>query len=246
MITINRDVAKKVLEVVDCGLVQGMGDPIPGQMCMESSTCYALDLPHGDDPECVNPVLLSLGIRLNDADWSSNASRSRGLRRLALAQLGSAEVLDTQEFIYRIIDLVIRIVVPRALHSASKIHPDPNHAVALEASAVTLEAAAVRCEITAADAADAYIAALAAYAAYAAAVGYSAARAASAYAYASVDGAADAAIFDAAIFDATNAAINAANFSDSELSFFAEEVVKILIDMKAPGCQWLDLAPLEA
>lgn len=32
---------------------------------------------------------------------------------------------------------------------------------------------------------------------------------------------------------------------DKSLATFCEEVVQVLIDMKAPGCQWLDLAPLD-
>jgi hypothetical protein len=31
---------------------------------------------------------------------------------------------------------------------------------------------------------------------------------------------------------------------DTVLSDFAENVVQVLIEMKAPGCQWLDLVPI--
>lgn len=37
------------------------------------------------------------------------------------------------------------------------------------------------------------------------------------------------------------AAASAAAAADTELSLFAEEVVQILIAMKAPGTEWLDL-----
>jgi hypothetical protein len=33
---------------------------------------------------------------------------------------------------------------------------------------------------------------------------------------------------------------------DKLLSDFAEGVVQVLIEMKAPGCQWLDLVPIDA
>ena len=82
--------ARKVLEVVDAGLVSGVGNPIPGQMCVEAAVCYALGLPHGDDPKCVSPALRSLKIRLNDSGWSSDEARAKGLRRLAVAQLYGA------------------------------------------------------------------------------------------------------------------------------------------------------------
>jgi hypothetical protein len=55
---------------------------------------------------------------------------------------------------------------------------------------------------------------------------------------------------------AASAASAAARFSASEaaraeaqdklLSDFAEGVVQVLIEMKAPGCQWLDLVPIDA
>jgi len=50
----------------------------------------------------------------------------------------------------------------------------------------------------------------------------------------------------AAAADAAYAAAYAAAAQDRVLADFAERVVQILIDMKAPGCQWLDLVPLES
>ena len=86
-IEINRDVAAKVLATVDAGLSHGLGKAKPGFMCVEAAVCYALGLPHGDDPGCVSPAIRSLKITLNDRYWSSNEARAKGLRRLALAQL---------------------------------------------------------------------------------------------------------------------------------------------------------------
>src|SRR6478735_3685027 len=91
---ITREIATKVLTTVDAGLVKGVGNPVPGQMCVEAAVCYAMGLPHGDEPACVAPALRRLKIRLNDSCWSSNEARARGMRRLALIQLGSAGVLD--------------------------------------------------------------------------------------------------------------------------------------------------------
>ena len=89
-IEITETVARKVLEVVDAGLVKGLGTAKPGSMCVEAAVCYAMGLPHGDNPSCVARSLRSLKIRLNDSAWSSNEARAKGLRRLAVAQLGSA------------------------------------------------------------------------------------------------------------------------------------------------------------
>src|SRR5262245_25758668 len=105
--TITKTVARKVLEVVDAGLVKGVGVPELGQMCVEAAVCYALGLPHGDEPNCVAPALRALKINLNDREWSSAAARAKGLRRLAVAQLGSAGALDGREFARRCAKLAI-------------------------------------------------------------------------------------------------------------------------------------------
>ena len=128
---IDLKIATKVLEVVDAGLVSGVGKPIPGQMCVEAAVCYALDLPHGDDPECVSRALRSLKIKLNDSSWSSNAARTKGLRRLALIQLGSRNHLDDKEFAKRVTELAIRKQVPIALRTTASINKQPLHKQAL-------------------------------------------------------------------------------------------------------------------
>ena len=169
-IEITKDIAAKVLATVDAGLVSGIGKPVPGQMCVEAAVCFAMGLPHGDEPSCVSPALRRLKINLNDRQWSSNDARAMGLRRLALAQLGSAGALDDREFAKRVAELTIRKMVPLALRAAASIQKNADHRQKL------LDAAN-RCEVegteAAADAANAaaaaaYAAAYAAYAAYAA------------------------------------------------------------------------------
>ena len=136
---ITREIAAKVLSTVDAGLVSGMGKPIPGQMCVEAAVCYAMGLPHGDEPTCVSPALRALKIKLNDSKWSSPAARAGGMRRLAIAQLGSADTLDDAAFIKRASDLAIHTYVPLALRAAASIHNDNAHKAALEAAAVRCE-----------------------------------------------------------------------------------------------------------
>ena len=138
MIEITREIATKVRDLVDVGLVSGMGEPEAGKMCVEAAVCFALGLPHGDDPKCVSEPLRRLKIRLNDSRWSSNQARAAGLRRLAVAQLGSRGVLNNKEFVRRVIEMTIRKAVPVGLRAAAKLNP--KHAKALEA-------AAVRCEV---------------------------------------------------------------------------------------------------
>src|SRR5208283_4491357 len=136
---ITKAIARKVLKTVDAGLVSGVGIPVPGKMCVEAAVCYALGLPHGDDPKCVAPALRALKIRLNDSDWSSPASRAAGMRRLAVAQLGSADVLDEKEFTSRVVDYAIRVTTPKALRTAADITEDTRHRDALRAAAKRCE-----------------------------------------------------------------------------------------------------------
>lgn len=134
---ITRDIAIKVRDTVDAGLVNGVGEAKPGFMCVEAAVCFALGLPHGDDPGCVSPALRRLKIGLNDRQWSSPAARAAGLRRLAIAQLGSAGVLDDRVFMVRVAEMTIRKAVPVGLRAAARRNPK---------FAERLEAAAVRCE----------------------------------------------------------------------------------------------------
>jgi hypothetical protein len=243
-------IAKKVLEIVDAGLTSGVGKPKPGQMCVEAAVCFALGLPHGDDPDCVSRALRSLKIRLNDAWWSSNEARAKGLRRLALIQLGSRDALDDKEFSRRVATLAIRLSVPVALRAAASIHKDPKHQEALREAANKCEreptessarearsiAQAAR-KAAAADAADA--------AADAAAAAADAADAAAAADAADAAAAAADAADAAAAADAADAAA-AADARDRSLADFAEGVVQILIAMNVPGIQWLPLTEAAA
>jgi hypothetical protein len=182
---ITREIAAKVLQVVDAGLVKGVGVAKPGQMCVEAAVCYALGLPHGDDPECVSRAVRALKINLNDKNWSSNKARAKGLRRLAIAQLGSRDAIDDREFVRRVAELAIRTCVPTALRAAASMHKDPKHKAALIEAASRCERdrtreAAIGAKRVAAAAAAAYAAHAAHAAAHAAAD--AAADAAAAYA----------------------------------------------------------------
>jgi len=264
MVEITKAVAEKVLETVDAGLCTGLGAPVPGQMCVEAAVCFALGLPHSDEPSCVSPALRAFKIRLNDAAWSSNEDRAKGLRRLALIQLGSAGHLDDNQFARRLVELAIRKAVPAAFRSAAAIQKDTTHKsallhradicecegtclAALTAKTVASDAAdaayAAACAACAADAADADACACAAAYAYTAAC---AACAAAAYAYAAYAAACAACAADAADAAACAAHASKTVARDTLLSEFAEAVVQLLIEMDVPGKQWLELAPLES
>src|SRR3990167_4652813 len=132
-IVITREIAQKVRDTVDAGLTSGVGTPEPGKMCVEAAVCYALGLKHGDNPGCVSQPLRHLKIGLNDASWSTDLARASGLRRLAVAQLGSAGVLDDADFMRRVVDMTIRKSVPASLRAAAS--GNPAHPEALEPAA---------------------------------------------------------------------------------------------------------------
>ena len=203
---ITQEIAAKVLAIVDKGLSSGLGIRKPGEFCVEAAVCYALDLPHGDNPGCVAHSLRLLKISLNDRVWSSNAARANGLRRLAVAQLGSLGHLDETEFRKRIVDLAIRKSVPSALRSAASVCKNEKHKAALCKAANRCEKEGTR------------------------------QAAINARTVAMVAGAAADAANSAAALVADAAAAR-----DKSLADYAECVVQILIEMKAPGCQWLPL-----
>jgi hypothetical protein len=224
--------ARKVLSVVDCGLSKGIGNPTPGQMCIEAAVCYALGLPHGDDPKCVANAVKWYKIAINDSAWSSRAARARGMRRVAIAQLGSDQI-DERRFV----DIVARLTIQRILPVAFR-------AVARRADEqykTKLREAAVRCEMDAAADSARAAADAAVYADYAAAD--DSARAARA-------AAADAAAARAAYATAAAAAAYAANATrliasirgvnaDRVLTMAAEIAVEALQECGSQGCRWL-------
>jgi len=242
VIRVEKSHYEKFVDLLGHGLVSGLGVQEPGKMCIEAAWCCALGLPHGDDPGCVGAAVRAYKIRLNDARWSSNAARAKGMLRLGIAQIGS-DTLDQNEFRHRLVETLIRRIVPIALRAAAS--RNPAHADALNDAALRCEqegtcAAAIAARDVARKAAAADAAAYAAYADAAAAV---AAAVAAAYA---ADAAADAAADDAdaaayaadAAADAAYAAVN----RDEVLCVAAEMALEILIDMKSPGCEYLYMA----
>lgn len=99
-IEINESLAKKVLATVDHGLSRGVGLPLLGEMCIEAAVCYAMGEDHGDSPSCVGSGPRRVKISINDNIlWSNKFSRAFGMRRLAIAQLGTKNNFDSNLFI---------------------------------------------------------------------------------------------------------------------------------------------------
>ena len=165
---INEALARKVLSVVDAGLVNGMGLAAPGHMCVEAAVCYALGIAHSDEPPCVGAAVRRFKINLNDSQWSSDAARTKGMRLLAIAQLGS-DTIDQRAFADMVIVGVVRRILPIALQAAAERAKEPHKAALLGAipacEAVTTRAEARQASLAVRKAAAAYAAADAAAAA---------------------------------------------------------------------------------
>jgi hypothetical protein len=235
-------VARKVLETVDAGLSSGLGVQEPGKMCVEAAVCFALGLPHGDNPPCVGRAVRAFKIQLNDSAWSSPEARAKGMRRLAIAQLGSDQI-DQQEFARLLAEETIRVIVPIALRAAASTHKEQKHKDALELAAKNCETEGTE-KVARKAAAAAYAAANAANADAA----NSAAYAAAAYAVDAATGGVDAAYAgyaaaSAAAYAAANDAdAHTADARDNILSIAAGLCVEILMKLGSRGCQWLGLA----
>jgi hypothetical protein len=124
---------KKILGVIDAGLISGLGEAKPGHMCVQAAINFADGKPHGDKLECEASFVGQRKIRLNDAAWSSNSARTAGMKRLAIAGLGSLSVNRRQWFKY-IAEQRIRRVLPVLIGLA--IARFPKEADALNALSV--------------------------------------------------------------------------------------------------------------
>jgi hypothetical protein len=108
--------ALKVLETVDAGLVNGIGEPKPGHMCVEAAVAYSLGYQFNDQPKCVTESLISTKIYMNDSkvwygkNWGQSDDpkvakiRSHALRRIAIAQLGSRGIISNKQWELALLD----------------------------------------------------------------------------------------------------------------------------------------------
>ena len=116
-IEINEALARKVLDVVDAGLVKGMGVPEPGKMCVEAAVNYAMGAPHGDQPTCVaaDPTRAnaeSAKAAASAAPASANAASASAAS--ASAAYAAADALDTSlaTFCEAVVQILIDMNAP--------------------------------------------------------------------------------------------------------------------------------------
>lgn len=92
------DAIKALLGLMDKGIIHGAGR-IPSQFCVQQAVSLATGGSQTDRPWCVNPNLRDLGIAMNDANvWYTNESRAQGLRRFAVAEMGTDEKFCSYDF----------------------------------------------------------------------------------------------------------------------------------------------------
>ncbi len=122
---ITQKLVNKINSLINKGLTQGLGKPEPGRMCVEAAICYALGEEHGDSPSCVSRSVSSSKIDLNDCNWSSSKARGAGMRKLAVAQLGTKawSYAQNSQFEYLLNDNIQATIYPYLIKYATGVYP---------------------------------------------------------------------------------------------------------------------------
>lgn len=113
---LNETIIKSLLNLIDRGLCYGLGNGVPGAVCIEAAVCMTFENRNDDNPKCVAPILRDFKVRLNDTyKWGSNQARARGLRRLGVAQLGTRDNFNDEEFAKELAILVYNLAIKKTL-----------------------------------------------------------------------------------------------------------------------------------
>lgn len=212
MVEITKEHVDKINDYLDAGLPAGLGKRKRGMMCVEAVVSVVTQNQLTDMPVCVATSIRDLAIILNDSKWSSNQARAEGLRRFAIAQLGTYEKIDEKEFSRRVAKFATQTCVASALRAAASACSEP-HKSKLLGCALECESEGTAEAARAAAYAAAYVVNAAAHAANAAAHAAHAAY-----------------------------VVNAAAYADNDriLTDFANGVADILVEMGTEGSKWLD------
>jgi hypothetical protein len=106
---------RKLKSVIGKGLCAGLGVGTPGEMCVMAAIHYSLGgNGRSDEVHCVEENVQAFDISLNDSIWSSDKARGRGMRREAIAKLGSRHI-DPERWAYLTVRNYIAAVVPYLL-----------------------------------------------------------------------------------------------------------------------------------
>src|SRR6185312_2282467 len=180
---------------------------------------------------CVGAAVRSYKIALNDCHWSSNFARARGMRKLAIAQLGS-DTINQAKFAELVRFKGIQRALPVILRSWAD-HAECKNKNEVRSAAKECQAAKNLGEAVG-SAEKAYVSASAYASAYAYAYAYASAyTSAYAYAYASASAYAYASAYREYLDEKLG--------KDFLLNLSAQIALNALRELKSPGCKWLDL-----
>lgn len=114
------EIKERLRSIAANGLSDGIGtEEMP---CIKAAISLAMGLKLRDDPPCVAEPDCTFAIVLNDAEWSSPQARAEALLTLGLASLGTAGT-DRAGWVRRVVEGVIRRVLPIALRAAADANP---------------------------------------------------------------------------------------------------------------------------
>lgn len=192
-------------------------------------------LPIEADVEQVDADLDKIMSILMQAGWSCTAARNKGLSRLAMAMRGSKGAVDMGAFKSRLEDHVLGVILPTALLAAAGAHPLARFRDMLGDAAVLLAANGGTISRSLAD--DVRRAGRAIQNGYPAAL-------ACVFAAEAVLAAAGFA-YTVAVTGAASVTHATGGSRDETLAAFAEALVQILIQLRAPGALANDLSGLQ-
>ena len=222
---ITKELINKIDEGLSHGLTSGLGKPILGQMCVEALICNVLGEPHNDKPSCVDPILNRVKVILNDSNWSSNDARAKGLRNLAILQLGTKDKFDSNLFSEKLVRFTCTDFLPWYLEKM-KYDSIAETMIKNLKEAQTFEEMKVASAATANSVYDPVYDSVYAAAAAANAAAYDA--------YYAAKAAANSAYY--AAYYAASAVASA----DESLTYFIKGMEKILIEMNVPAKDFID------
>lgn len=208
---------------------EGTGEQLPAWRC-ESYTFYYPLLPHDDDTKCVGWAVRYLVFHINNREWSSDAARAEGLRKLVVAQLGS-DKLDQFRFAHLVALKTVQRMCPLLFAQLAKLAETDEDREAMEsagracAEVASLQDAVMVLTLGLGRASGAaHTLEIARYSALALANGHTIAHAL------------DLALFLALTLDHVHAIDR-----DETLAMLADICVEVLVEMESHGCQWLEL-----
>lgn len=216
---------------------EGTGEQLPAWRC-ESYTFYYPLLPHDDDTKCVGWAVRYLVFHINNREWSSDAARAEGLRKLVVAQLGS-DKLDQFRFAHLVALKTVQRMCPLLFAQLAKLAETDEDREAMEsAGRACSEVASLQEAVTVlVDAIDrargaAHALEIARYSTNALANGHTLAHA--------LDLALNIAIGLGLTLDHVIAITRV-----ETLNMLADICTEVLIEMESPGCQWLGLCEVD-